>query len=163
MGRDITVTSTLIKDLERYIWIFCTLWGLFILYAASSGDTFGGYGVSFSTEAPGMLLTVGADGNSVSIWTVLTSGDPMGIFKYLLVIVLDSALELASWFSPFIIVKALLLFIIGLTGDPMVYNVINLFIIRPLAFVSTIYLLDTMKEFIGKVLSAAGGLIGGLI
>lgn len=114
-----TLISPFLGSFMTAIFIFSTIYTLAFYYNQGAGSSLG---VDALEDSPN-------DPTSVST-------ESSGIFGFV-IRGLDAVLEFLSWISPFALLKALL--IVVMDPVPLLYQILNLLVLRPVGWISTIF------------------------
>lgn len=114
-----TIISPFLGTFMTAIFIFSTIYTLAFFYNQGAGTQLN-------------MSPLGDDPNDPN--SVSTSSS--GIFGFVMDVA-DGVLEFLSWVSPFALVKLLLIEI--MTSTPILYQVINLLILRPVGWITALF------------------------
>lgn len=118
--------SPFLGSFMTVIFIFSTIYSLAFYYYQGTGQT---------------MTSTGLDDDAKSL---SSSGSWVASF-------IDSVLELASWLSPFALLKALLIEL--MSGTPEIYEVLNMLILRPVGWIMALF---TGNYLISKIPTMSG-------
>lgn len=114
-----TLISPFLGSFMTAIFIFSTIYTLAFYYNQGAGSSFNVNALEDSPNDPTSVSTQSS-----------------GIFGFVMRGI-DGVLEFLSWISPFALLKALL--IVVMNPVPLLYEILNLLVLRPVGWISTIF------------------------